>query len=270
MVTLAAGPCSVTVDLENGGRISEWRVYGLQLVEPRNAGNHPFGWGSYPMVPYAGRIRNGEFRFDGVDVEMPVTLGGHGIHGTAYDQPWDLLMAGSSWCVLGARLGPPWPFGGTVTQLIHLCADRLVQELTVHAADRDMPATIGWHPWFRRQLERGGPLRLDLDLSEAKLYEKDATGMPTGELVDLLPLPWDDCFRGVGSIRMVWPGALSIDVLHECDDVVIYTPPHAMCVEPQSAPPDAFTLTPDASRLHAGSSLERTVTWRWLRASSPS
>ena len=269
MVTLAAGPCNVTIDLENGARLAEWRVHDLQLLEPRNEGNHPFGWGSYPMVPYAGRIRAGHFRFDETDVDMPITLDAHSIHGTAYDQPWDVLMSGTSWCVLGLRLGPPWPFGGTVTQVIHLRADRLVQELTVHAADRDMPATIGWHPWFRRRLERGSALQLDLELAHARLYEKDGSAMPTGALIDLPPLPWDDCFRGIGNIRLVWPGALSIDALHECDDVVIYTPKHAICVEPQSGPPDAFTLTPDTSRLRAGSSLERTVTWRWQLASCP-
>jgi aldose 1-epimerase len=144
----------------------------------------------------------------------------------------------------------------------------LVQQLTVHAGDQDMPATLGWHPWFRRQLERGGPLSLDADMRAASWFEKDDEGIPTGRLRVVRPRPWDDCFRGVGSIALEWPAALRIDVEHDCDDVVLYDPPHAICVEPQSGPPDAFTIDAAGCRVAAGSSLERTVTWRWRMGSA--
>ena len=74
LLTLAAGPASVVLDPENGGRLASWTVWGMQLLEPRNDGNHPYGWGSYPMVPYAGRIRHGEFAFDGKHHAMPITM----------------------------------------------------------------------------------------------------------------------------------------------------------------------------------------------------
>ena len=32
--------------------------------------------------------------------------------------------------------------------------------MTVTAADRPMPAQMGWHPWYRRQLDRGEPVEL--------------------------------------------------------------------------------------------------------------
>ena len=63
-LTLAAGPATVVIDPANGGRLAAWSVWGMQLLEPRTPGNEPYGWGSFAMVPYAGRIRQGRFRFD--------------------------------------------------------------------------------------------------------------------------------------------------------------------------------------------------------------
>jgi aldose 1-epimerase len=271
MLELAAGPCRVLLDLEAGGRLASWRVSGLELLEPRNDGNHPFGWGSYPMVPWAGRLRRGRFSFDGTDYELPLNFfDQHAIHGTAYDATWLHLSGGTDWAMLGLRLGDPWPFGGTVTHLLHLTASTLTQTLTVAAGDRDLPASLGWHPWFRRRLERGRQLQLDADVSNARMLVRDDDYIPTGRLVDVPPRPWDDCFVGVGPIRLTWPGALHVDVEHDCSHVVMYDPPHAICVEPQSGPPDAFTLAPVASRVPAGGILEQTVTWRWSMASAPS
>ena len=68
--------------------------------------------------------------------------------------------------------------------------------------------------------------------------------------------------------RIDWPGALHIDVLHDCENIVLYDPDHAICVEPQSGPPNGFSLDPNSARVAAGSSLERTVTWRWRLASA--
>ena len=268
LLTLAAGPASVVLAPDNGGRVASWTVWGMQLLEPRNDGNHPYGWGSYPMVPYAGRIRHGEFAFDGKHYAMPITMAPHSIHGLSADAVWDVLMEGDSWAVLGLRLTDPWPFGGTVTQLVHLRADRLVQQLTVHAADQDMPATLGWHPWFRRRLDRGGDLALEVDMADAAWFVKDSEGIPNGRLRPVPPRPWDDCFAGVGTIALRWPGALRLEVEHDCEAMVLYDPEHAICVEPQSGPPNAFNLRPDECRVPAGSSLERTVTWRWRMASA--
>ena len=35
--------------------------------------------------------------------------------------------------------------------------------LEVHSSEGSWPASCGWHPWFRRRLERGRAVELDLD-----------------------------------------------------------------------------------------------------------
>jgi aldose 1-epimerase len=267
VITLTAGPAQVTIDLAAGARIASWKVHDLELLEQRTLENHPFGWGNYAMVPFAGRIRNGQFAFDGASFQLPRNMGEHAIHGTGFDTPWTLLSATNSMAIVGLRFREPWPFAGTVTHLFQLSNDRLIQQLSVSPAV-DQPVTVGWHPWFRRQLEHGSPLQLDVDMREAQQWHRDPNGIPTGKLGAVTQRPWDDCFRGVGSLGLRWPGALSIEVTHDCPDVVIYEPEHAICVEPQSGPPNWPNLCADEALVPAGSALEHTVQWRWTMASA--
>ena len=59
-----------------------------------------------------------------------------------------------------------------------------------------------------------------------------------------------------------WPGFLELTIESEARDWVVYTePPDAICVEPQTAPPDA--LDRDAALMEPGSPLVLTMTWRW-------
>jgi aldose 1-epimerase len=267
MVTLTAGPAQVVIDLAAGARIASWKVHGLELLEQRMIANHPFGWGSYAMVPFAGRIRNGQLAFQGTIHQLPINMGEHAIHGTGFDCPWTLLSATNTLAIVGLRFSDPWPFAGTVTHLFQLSNDRLIQQLSVSPAE-DQPVTVGWHPWFRRQLDQGAALQLDADLQHAQKWQRDASGIPTEKLVPVTDHPWDDCFRGVGAIALRWPGALSLEVTHDCPDVVMYDPAHAICIEPQSGPPNSVNFSSRDAVVPAGSALEHTVQWRWTMASA--
>jgi aldose 1-epimerase len=267
-LTLTAGPAQVIIDLQAGARIASWKVHGLELLEQRTDDNHPFGWGSYAMVPYAGRIRDGKLAFQGKTYELPTNMGDHAIHGIGFDRPWTLLSATNTMAIVGLRFTDPWPFTGTVTHLFQLTNDRLIQQMSV-SPTVDQPVTLGWHPWFRRQLEQGSSLQLDVEMSSAQKWTRDASGIPTGKLGPIGERPWDDSFRGVGSIGLRWPGALNIDVTHDCPDVVIYDPEHAICVEPQSGPPNSANMPGGDAVIPAGSALEHTVQWRWTMASRP-
>jgi aldose 1-epimerase len=75
-------------------------------------------------------------------------------------------------------------------------------------------------------------------------------------LVTPPPPPWDDCFVGAAQ-----PPALVIDdvrvtVDSSCDHWVVYTPEHAVCIEPQSGPPNGFNSA-TARQLQPG----ETATW---------
>ena len=70
--TLAHGDTRVGVAVGAGGRLATVEVGETSLLAPLPDDPDPtaMGWGSFPMAPWAGRIRHGRFRFLGADVEL--------------------------------------------------------------------------------------------------------------------------------------------------------------------------------------------------------
>jgi aldose 1-epimerase len=262
MIELVAGdarhPVLATVTPVDGGRIASLSVHGTELLVTGDSSSNPLHWGSYPMVPFAGRVRHGRFRFHGVEHRLPVNMAPHAIHGSGFTSRWDLLDAGPSHAELECRL--TWPLGGRAHQHIQLGDEALVCVLTVIAEGEAMPVTIGWHPWFVK------PPHDQLEF--AAMYLRDDEGIPTGELVAPPPRPWDDCFvRPLATPELRYPG-LTVRVESDCDHWVVYDQPsHATCVEPQSGPPDAVNLGL-ATVLEPGEFLQRSMTVSWLPAGS--
>jgi aldose 1-epimerase len=234
--TLEAGDARVTVDPAAGGRVASLEVAGLQLLVPRN--DDPLQWGCYPMAPWAGRVRDGKFRFNGVTYDLPLSLPPHAIHGTTFHRAWKYEGDGR----LAIDLGDAWPFPGRAVQQISLDSEGLDLRLEVRAESDPFPASVGWHPWFLRRLARGGPA--ELEFHAESMYERDPAGIPNGRLVPPPPEPWDDCFTDVVSgPSLRWPGALRVSLSSSAAHWVVYSEPeHAICIEPQTGPPDALNI----------------------------
>lgn len=268
-LVLEAGDAHLAIAPSEGGRIRSLVVGDDELLVT-DSPDGPIYWGCYPMAPWAGRIRRGRFRFRGREVELPLGMPPHAIHGVVYDRPWRVVDGGT----LAIELAHPWPFRGSVTQRFELSPDRLDVSLELLAIDA-MPAVIGWHPWFRREI---GGASVDVDVGSGWMLPRDPDGIPAGDLAPPAGEPWDDALTALaGPRRLIWPGQLRLELDSTCDWWVTYTvPQHAVCLEPQSAPPDAVNLAGRASRgidlgpavLEPGDTLRHTMTWRWatLRA----
>ncbi|MFL5675216.1 MAG: aldose 1-epimerase [Chloroflexota bacterium] len=258
---LSADGVEAVVDLTAGGRVASLIVAGRELL--KTTGDGPIAWGSFPMAPYAGRVRDGVLRFDGVEHALPRRLPPHAIHGTVLDRRWTVLGEGT----IGTELGPEWPFRGRAVQRFELAPDHLTCRLELHA-DEPMPASIGWHPYFARHLEGpGAPLELDLDAGAMLL--RDASGIATDQAVEPGPGPWDDCFIELRRAPVLrWPGFLELTVESDCPAWVIYTAPEdAICVEPQTAAPNAVNDHPTI--VAPGEPLVAEMTRRWRTLERP-
>lgn len=260
MLALEAGAARVVIDPAGGGRFEHLAVGGLDLLVTSDV--HEAGHGAFPMAPFAGRIRHGLLTFEGEEHQLPLNAPPHAIHGTARDQRWAVERKTSTGAVWSTNLADPWPFGGRVVQRASLEPGSLSLEMEVHAADRPMPASCGWHPWWSRQLGRGDPV--ELELRAGRMYRRDAQGIPTGELVEVTPPPWDDCFTDLHEpvARLRWPGAAMLAIETDCSCVVVFTEPeHAVCVEPQSGPPDEVNFAPHV--VVPGTPLVIRTRWSW-------
>ena len=248
------GRVRLVVSPADGGRLTSFVVDEHELLVTEGFG--PIRWGSYPMVPFAGRIRDGRFTFRGRDVVLPLNLPPNAIHGTVFVRPWQVDGPDA----MSIDLGPDWPFAGRVTQRFDLGAERLDVELVLEA-DEAMPATIGWHPWFRRPVI--------LDIAPRRMVERGPDGLPTGRLIEPTPRPWDDCVIELAAPpRLRWSHGLTLEITSSADHWVVYDESEdGVCVEPQTGPPDAVNVltTRPAGVVEPGRSLQATMTWRWRR-----
>jgi galactose mutarotase-like enzyme len=224
-----------------------------------DARDEPLLWGCYPMAPFAGRIRDGVLRWRGEEHHLATDLlPPHAIHGTVLRRAWDVEHATATSARLSTDLGPGWPWPGHVVQEVRLTPWVAIElRLEVHAdSPAGFPASCGYHPWFAggwlEPRPSGGEREMQAVPAEA-MYRRDAHGIPDGTMVDPPPGPWDDCFAGVRwPIRVRFVDTTYLDISASADHVVVYNEPaHAVCVEPQTAPPDAphlglaTVVTPD-------------------------
>jgi aldose 1-epimerase len=251
MIELEAGTAAVTVEPAEGGRIAQIEVNGRRLL--RDDRSNSMLWGSYPMAPWAGRVRHGTFRFGDLEHHLPLNLPPHAIHGTANTAEWIVDDAGPDYCDLHTPL--TWHFGGIAQQHLQLDEGGLLCVLTVAATAAPMPAVIGWHPCFVK------PLRAELEFES--MYVRDDDSMAVAELVPPKEHPWDDCFvHPTAPLRLHYPD-LRLTLDSDCDHWVVYDEPFDVtCVEPQSGPPDAFSIG-GAAHLEPGDLLQRHFSIRW-------
>ncbi|MFF5566280.1 aldose 1-epimerase [Streptomyces sp. NPDC012623] len=256
-IRLAAGDAELTITPANGCRIGSLRIGGTELLRQGER------YGCFPMVPWCGRIEHGQFKNGAVPHQMPLNSPPHAIHGTGRDTAWNTVSAGDSAASFSYELTEPWPYRGLVTQTFELTEDSLTLGLGVETYETSFPAQAGWHPWFLRNLG-GSDARLDFTAEWQE--ERGADHLPTGRRVPPLPGPWDDCFGmpdGV-DVTVTWPGQLELKVASRAEWVVVYDEQdEAVCVEPQSGPPNGLNTAP---RLVTPlEPLELAATWSWRR-----
>jgi len=262
-IALRSDDVVVTIEPGLGGRIGQIAVGPERLLYDDPAAG-AIGWGSYPMAPWAGRLRDGRFGFGGAVHQLAlnhVDADGarHAIHGTVFDAEWTVDEVGPDattlHCPLDVALG--WPFAGTARQTITVGGDGVTCRLSVDTDGEPFPASIGWHPWFRK------PDRLTFEPDG--MYERAGIGLPRTTLVPPVPGPWDDCFVNHRPVVLHYDArsvATAVTVTSDCDHWVVYDQPaHATCVEPQSGPPDALNVAPVV--VSPGEPLTRTMTITW-------
>lgn len=233
-ITISNERVSATVSAAHGARLTSLRIDGVEVLVTR--GNDPLAWGCYPMVPYAGRVRDALLRFDGREHDLRPNGGRHSLHGTVFDVPWETVSVTATSATFTTTLGDDWPFSATVIHHIETDSDGVTMRLVLHC-DEPQPVQVGWHPWFLkpRVFEHRCALMLPRDLDGIATSPAEPIGAP----------PWDDCFVSDGATPSLEVSGVSLRLSSDCSHWVVYDEPrHATCVEPQSGPPNGINDAP--------------------------
>lgn len=244
-----------------GGRRTDWlRPASAQALAQRD----PLGMGSFPLVPFCNRIRNGHAGFEGREIRFPPnhpTLASpHPLHGIGWQRPWQVTRQTGHVVELALSVdtSAAWPWRFAATQRMALDDKALAVEVTLtNEDDAAMPAGIGHHPYFPHT--RG----TRLTVACAAMWRTDAEVMPTvletGDIVDRLragvtldDLELDNNFVGwEHAARIDWredgrcpPRHLVMQAGAGLDYFVIYSPRGAdhFCAEPVSQCTDWLNL----------------------------
>lgn len=261
-IRLATSDAELIVHPQNGCRVASLRIGGTEVLRQGER------YGSFPMVPWCGRAANGRFRNGDVPHQLLLNSPPHAIHGTGRDTAWRTARTAKSEAAFTYDLAEPWPYTGRVTQTFELAEDSLTLTMGVETYETSFPAQAGWHPWFLRNLGGQGAPGEDvrIDFTAAWQEERGGDHLPTGRRIPPLPGPWDDCFGmpdGV-SVTLTWPGQLELTIASRAEWVVIYDEQEAaVCVEPQSGPPNGLNTHPQL--VTPIEPLEIATTWSWRR-----
>lgn len=227
---------TVDVDLLRGGRISSVKWKDLEFVLPYR--DNPMNWGWFAMVPWAGRIDRG-FIADasGKKFVLPTHWDPpHAEHGYGFISSWESTGPNTS------RLEMPAPYApGYAEQSIEVSGNTVRWSLNYFANGCTLPAWVGFHPWLPRIV---GDRDIELTFAPEKMLLRREDGIPTGDLVDVPPRPWDDAFFGVRKSPIArWGNIAQLEIASSVPWWVVYDEdPQGICIEPQTAPPDAVNL----------------------------
>jgi aldose 1-epimerase len=263
--TLRSKRATVTIAPDDGGRLTSLALDGTELLAAGTPEQGmPPGWyhGSFPMAPYAGRIKDSRFGFEGADYRLPANAGPHAGHGLVFDVPWRLVGSpAATRLVLSAQLDDRWPFGGTARQEFELDDAGLSITLELSNDSRTMPGALGFHPWFRRDLG-SGPVVLGFE--PAQRFAPAEDGFPRVLGTDLGERPWDDVFTGLREPpALAWPSGPRLRILSTADTWIVFEHQQgALCVEAITAPPDSLGTALSAV-VGPGMPLALTVRFEW-------
>lgn len=256
MITLTRGQGSVVVAPESGGAVAGWmhgpvRLLRMPLTEAVLQGD-VHGMGYFPLLPYANRIGQGQFTWEGQRYQLRHNIPGHphSLHGVGWARPWQIEALAEAAITLSLRHEPDddWPFAFEAEHRIELEPSGLRLSLSLtnrHAGPA--PAGLGFHPYFPRGA--GATLRFEA----AQVWQTDASLLPSEKTA--IPPDWDHrAGRPVGSLvldncfigwphraEIAWPThQLTIEADPLFGNLQVYTPPGQpfFAVEPVSHIPD--------------------------------
>lgn len=240
-----------------GGAVGRFTWDGRDVLRPAPAGTADvLATGSFPLVPFCNRIRDGRFSFGGHEVALAPNLGDHphALHGQGWRGAWSVVSASQTEAVLAFdHAAGEWPWAYRAEQRFVLDDEGLRIDLSVtNTGAEAMPTGLGLHPFFpARAGER-------LQAGVTGVWMIDAHCLPTTHVDGVWRSDWaagaetavsaliDNCYTGWNGVATLSaPGGASTTLTASpgCRWLHVYSPPGAdfVCAEPVANRPDPFS-----------------------------
>ncbi|MFQ3646856.1 MAG: hypothetical protein SNJ54_13670 [Anaerolineae bacterium] len=196
LLTMANGQLALTLLPELGGCIASLQAYaGGQWVDvlrptPPHTTN-PSHTSSFLMLPWANRIAEGRFTFEGHTYQLQTTRDdGTARHGDVRARPWHVLQSDAyvQSLVFESRQheGVNWPFDFAAQQIFTLHDNQIrVMTAIFNRGTSPMPAGFGHHPYFVRPSDPAG---LSVTIPAAAYFPLNEAFLPLGNVQPVPPM----------------------------------------------------------------------------------
>lgn len=241
-VELSSPAWSLLLAPSQGGAVSRLCLAGQDILRPlkpdragaADAVRHSAG---YMLAPYSNRIAEAVFPWDGETVRLAFNFGDHphSLHGFAWQRTWavESCDTASAHLVLEHPGDADWPWHCRLRQRWRVDGLRLTLELEVENCDiREMPAGLGWHPYFLRE-------GLEIAFRCEGVWLSDDRQLPEQHVA--VPADWDftacraigspgldNCFTGwAREVYLNWPSqgiAMTMVASEALSHLVVFTP----------------------------------------------
>jgi aldose 1-epimerase len=249
---------SIEVSPDHGAAIVNCRYDGTEILRPAPSdwfqNPDPLASSCFPLVPFSNRINNGQFNFEGTDVELARNCDTeqHPIHGIGWQVPWQIENQSSTHCELTfeqpafKKTVGAWPWAFRATQNIEIVGRQLFLSLAVtNSGQKNMPAGLGFHPYFNSAKTaslqfhaQGVWLSTEDRLPRKWVLTPEKWNFGNGK--SLADIEIDHCITGWrGSARLSWddvPVELMVKIDQQDGFAVVYVPSDDdyFCFEPVS------------------------------------
>jgi aldose 1-epimerase len=255
VITLSRGETTLDLAPDIGGAVTGLRWKGRNVLRPASADlRDPLDASSFTLVPYANRIRNGTFTFEGRDHSLPRNFGDHPhpLHGDGWRSAWRVGASGANWISLKfLHLPDAWPWAYSAAQLFAVGEDSLSVKIEIRNEDKSsMPFSLGFHPYF----PRGANTHLMASLSGVWLSDQDGIPVAPAEADVFLDFAAgcslarapviDHCYTNWDGIATIEQSDMAVTLTADpaLSFLHLYVPEGRdfFCAEPVSAMPDSF------------------------------
>jgi aldose 1-epimerase len=264
--------------MQHGSSINVIESYSSEADFAANAESK--GFRSIKMSPFACRIKNAQYTFEGLQYTVKkFLLNGSAIHGLLYNEPFTVRNTWANETSAGVTLfcdykgtdkGYPFYFCCEVTYALKEGNALTLSTTVINKDEKVIPVMDGWHPYFTFGATVNDLL---LQFNSDNLVEFDDALVPTGKLIPYATFNaakqlgdtfFDNCFTLKKNIT--GPACTLIDTVKQLQLEIypnssypylqIYTPPHrnSIAIENISGAPNAFnngmglvTLQPQAA-----------------------